>query len=240
MTSLTLTPRLGDEHLAEIGYTVHLYERAGLDPRLVHVDEHEGGTAMLRLIDVCAGQQHAPAADVGTGIPHLLAGDYPFVAVALGASGDARQVRTGPRLTEQLAPLGLATPHRAEEAVLLFGCAVREQSRPAQVRSDAGWWANHAGTRQCCADGSGLCRSRPEPAQPLGPAREGIPGIEQAIPPVGQGHIQFPVCFEPLLDAVVHLVGTAHLNRLVYSVRVVRARSSPTSDSTRCASTVRV
>ena len=59
--------------------------------------------------------------------PHLLAGDAPRVAVALGPGRERREVGARARLAEELAPLLLVAHHRRQEAQALLLGAVREQ-----------------------------------------------------------------------------------------------------------------
>ncbi|SKV53903.1 Uncharacterised protein [Mycobacteroides abscessus subsp. massiliense] len=58
--------------------------------------------------------------------PHLLAVDDPFVAVAYRAGGQAREVGTGPGLTEQLTPELLTGEQRAQNPLGQRGLPVRE------------------------------------------------------------------------------------------------------------------
>ena len=84
---------------------------------------------MLRRLRVGAGDEHAPIAQVGERVPHLLAVDDPLVAVADCLGGEAGEVAAGAGLTEQLAPLFLAGEHRTEEAILLLVAAVGDDGR---------------------------------------------------------------------------------------------------------------
>ena len=87
-------------------------------------------------VGIGAGQQHAEVGQVGPGGPHLLAGDHPVVAVALGPGGQRGQVGAGARLAEQLAPhLLVAHDRRQEPQPLLLG-AVGEQRRRGQVEPE--------------------------------------------------------------------------------------------------------
>ena len=87
-------------------------------------------------VGVGAGQQHGVSRQVRPRRPHLLPGDDPLVAVALGPGGERRQVRAGARLAEELAPhLLVAHDRRQEPQPLLLG-AVGEQRRRGQVEPE--------------------------------------------------------------------------------------------------------
>src|SRR5271166_363695 len=64
--------------------------------------------------------------------PHLLAVDHPAVATELGPRRRSRQIRPGPRLTEQLAPGVVAGQAAAQEFLLLRVSAVYQQRRRRQ------------------------------------------------------------------------------------------------------------
>ena len=73
-------------------------------PGRVHRADEVGDAHVLGRRRVGAGQQDAPAGDVGVAGPDLLAVDDPLVAVALGPGGERGQVGAGTRLAEELAP----------------------------------------------------------------------------------------------------------------------------------------
>ena len=110
-------PHLGDVDLVELGLTGHLAQRAHLDAGRVHVQGEVGEALVLGRLGIGPGHQHAPVGDVGQGVPHLLPGDHPLVAVADGPGGQAGQVRAGPGLAEQLAPRLLAGERPAQHAL---------------------------------------------------------------------------------------------------------------------------
>ena len=68
--------------------------------------------------------------------PHLLTGDDPLVAVALGARRERREVGAGARLAEQLAPHLLVAHDRRQEAQPLLLGAVREQRGRGEVEAE--------------------------------------------------------------------------------------------------------
>jgi hypothetical protein len=87
---------VGEVDLVELGLAGDLAQRPHLDAGRVHVD-HEGGHALvLHGLGVGAGDEHAPARQVGERGPHLLAVDDPLVAVAHALRGEAGEVAAGP------------------------------------------------------------------------------------------------------------------------------------------------
>ena len=87
---------------------------------------------MARRIGVGPAHHEAPVGQVGQRRPHLLPGDHPLVAVALGPGLDVGQVAAGVGLGVALAPELGALPDRREEAGLLLGRAVVDQRRAEQ------------------------------------------------------------------------------------------------------------
>ena len=83
-----------EEHLVEARPAGHLAQRPHLDARCVHVDDEAGEALVLRLVGVGAADDLADVAVVGAGGPHLLAGDDPLVAVALGPASAGRRGRS--------------------------------------------------------------------------------------------------------------------------------------------------
>ena len=109
------TTRAVEEHLVEVDLAGDVAQRPHLDAGLVQVDEEVGDALALRDVGVGAGQQHAEVGEVRPRGPHLLAGDDPLVAVALGVGGERREVGARARLAEQLAPHLLVAHDRREE-----------------------------------------------------------------------------------------------------------------------------
>ena len=106
--------------------------------------------------------------------PHLLAGDDPAVAVALGPGGEPGQVGAGARLAEQLAPGDPALEDRRDEAVRSArGCRGRGSSAPpsSSPRPPGGRrapWSANAGAHDRLRRGG---RGRGRPARGRSAAR---------------------------------------------------------------------
>ena len=81
-----------------------LAEGADFDARRVQVDEEERDPAMLRRVDVGAGEQDREVAEMRVRGPHLLPVHDELVPVPFGAGGEVGQIAPGNRLAEQLAP----------------------------------------------------------------------------------------------------------------------------------------
>ena len=119
-------PHTRQERLVEVRDAGHLAQWSHLQSRRVHVDEEIRDPAVLGDVPVRTRQQNSVIGDVSVRVPHLLAVDDPFVAVALGARRQAGEVRSRARLREQLAPHLVTAEHRADEALLLPFGAVGE------------------------------------------------------------------------------------------------------------------
>ena len=138
---VTHPARVGDpgrveEDLVEVDLTAHVAQRANLDAGLVQIDEEVRQPLALGHVDVGAGEQHGPVREVRPRGPHLLTGDDPVIAVALGPGGQGREVGTGARLTEELAPGLLVANDRREKAKPLLLGPVREEGGRGQVEPE--------------------------------------------------------------------------------------------------------
>ena len=154
-TAVDLTDDVGrghrhrvEEHFAEVRIAGHLAQRAHGHARRVHVDDEHRDAVALRAFAVSARQARGEVAVVRARRPHLLAVEHPRVAVADGARLHAREVGTGARFAEQLAPHVVAAQQRRDQRVLLLvGSRARGSSaRTCRARSRAPWAA--AGTRR--------------------------------------------------------------------------------------------
>ncbi len=105
-------------------------------PRLAQVDQEVGDALPLGHVGVGPGQQHGVRRQMGPRRPHLLAGDHPLVAVALGPGGQRGQVRAGAGLAEELAPALLVAHDRRQEAQALLLGAVGEESGRGQIEAE--------------------------------------------------------------------------------------------------------
>ena len=125
-----------EEHLVELHLTADVAQRTDYHSRLVQVQQKVGDPFALAPIRICSGEEHPEVGSVGPRRPDLLPGDDPLVAVALGPRGQRRQVRTRPRLTEQLTPHLLVAHDRREVAESLVLGSVPEQCRGGQVQPE--------------------------------------------------------------------------------------------------------
>ncbi len=118
---------IGEEHLVEARRAGHAPDAAHLDAGLVHVDDERGETLVLRRVGIGARQQQAVARHVRLRRPDLRAVHDPLVAVAHRAGREPGDVGAGARLAEQLAPDLLGGEDRAQEPLLLFAGAARDE-----------------------------------------------------------------------------------------------------------------
>ena len=108
------TRTLVEEHLVERRAAGHLAQRPHLHAGCAHVDDEPGEALVLGQVGVGAADDLADVAVVGARRPHLLAGDDPLVAVALGLGLQAGEVGAGARLAEELAGHEVAAVQRGE------------------------------------------------------------------------------------------------------------------------------
>ena len=120
---------VGQERLVEVPAPGHLDDRADLDARGGHVQEEVGDALLWRAVVRGPGQEDPPVGHVGPGRPELRAVHHVAVPVAYGPGTQRRQVGTGLRLAEQLAPVLGVIEHRGEEAPLLGLGATGEDRR---------------------------------------------------------------------------------------------------------------
>src|SRR6266567_296582 len=103
-----LDHRAGEEDLAELPASGHLFDAPHLDARLVHVDEKERD-ALVRLgLTIGPCKQKALVGIVRAARPRLLAIQNPLPVTSLGASAQAGQVAACVWLAEALAEDQLA------------------------------------------------------------------------------------------------------------------------------------
>src|SRR5680860_1311536 len=121
---------VGEEHLVEVGATVHLADGPDIDARGLHVDDEVGDAAVRLRVGVGARQQDAVAGDVGERRPDLLAVHDVGVAVTLGSCGQRREVAPRARLTEELAPQLGPVEQSGEVPLVLLWRPGDEQRRP--------------------------------------------------------------------------------------------------------------
>ena len=116
--------RVVEEDLVEHLLAGHVADRAGLDPRGVHVDD-EGGDALVLGPPLDGGgigpqQEEPPAGQVGGRDPDLLAVDHVGVAVPDGRRPQVGQVVAGVGLGEPLAPVVGGVEDRGKPPLLLL------------------------------------------------------------------------------------------------------------------------
>ena len=116
-----------EEDLAEVDLAGDVAQRPDVDAGLVQVDQEVGDAAALGDVGVGPGEQHRVVGGEAPRGPDLLAGDDPLVAVELGPGGQRREVGSGARLAEELAPDLLVAHDRRQEAQPLLLGAVGEQ-----------------------------------------------------------------------------------------------------------------
>src|SRR3954454_19759508 len=104
-----------EEDLVELGLAGDLAKRPDVDVRLVHVEDEVGDPLVLGGVLVGAGEQHAVLRFVRVGGPDLLAGHLPRTVRLDRARLQRREVGTGLRLREALAPDLFAREDRVEE-----------------------------------------------------------------------------------------------------------------------------
>ena len=119
-----------EEHLAEVDLAGDVTQRPDVDARLVHVDQEVGDALALLDVGVRPGEQHRVVGGEAPRGPDLLAGDDPLLAVEHGPGGERREVGSGARLAEELAPdLFVAQDRRQVATPLLFGAVGEERGR---------------------------------------------------------------------------------------------------------------
>ena len=75
---------LVEEHLVEVDLTGDVPQGPNVAARRVQIDEEVGDPGSLRLVGIGAREAHAEVGEVGPRGPHLLAGEHPLDAVAVG------------------------------------------------------------------------------------------------------------------------------------------------------------
>src|SRR6202034_4678830 len=97
VADLAETLRVGNAHVGEIDLVetrlaARLTDRPDLDARAAHVEEEHRQALVLGDVGVGAYDQDAPVAEMGARGPDFLAIDDPFVALALGARAQPREI----------------------------------------------------------------------------------------------------------------------------------------------------
>jgi hypothetical protein len=118
----------GEEDLVELGLARDLAQRANLDTGRAHVDDQTREARVALGGGIAAGDEQAPVGDVRVGRPHLLAVDDEAGSLEPRARPYRREVGTGLRLGEALAP-DLFRGENVREAALLLGVGAMGDDR---------------------------------------------------------------------------------------------------------------
>src|SRR5262249_33356875 len=171
------------EDLVELRVAGDLLERPHLDAGLTHVEEQARDAFVLRHAGIGAREQDAPVRDVPAAGPDLLAVDDEVVALVLGTSAQARQVRAGVRLRVELAPHLLGREDLLEVALLLLRRAVHDDRRPDEADAEAMDGRRRVRARHLVCGDRLLHRRRSAAAVLLGPAHADVAGlVHRAMP----------------------------------------------------------
>ena len=125
-----------EEHFVETCATRHLAQRTNLDTFGVHVDDEAAETFVLGQTWIGAADDLADVTELGTRCPHLLTGDHPFVAVALGLRLYRSEVAPCAGFGEQLASDDVAAPQRTQVALLGRWRGMSEDRRRHHAETD--------------------------------------------------------------------------------------------------------
>src|SRR5690606_11270746 len=172
-----------EEDLREVAVAGHLPEWPHLDARARHVEQEVADALVLRHVPVGAGEQHAPARPVRRRRPDLLAGDDPLVAVPHRPGREAREVRPGARLAEELAPHLVAPEHRSQEPLTLLLGPVDQDRGPGHADRHHERAVRHAEAGLLLVEDHLLDRSATSAAVRLGPGDPRPPTVVEATLP---------------------------------------------------------
>ncbi len=174
-----------EEHLVEHRGAVHLPDRPHGDARCAHVDDEVRDAPVLLGRCIGAREQDPVLGDVGERRPDLLAVDDVFVAVALGAGRQRREVAAGGGLAEQLAPELGAGEDPGEVAILLLLGAGGEERRPGPADADRVEGTRRLRGAELLVDHELLHRAGVESVR-LGPVRCDVSRLRQPHVPIGR------------------------------------------------------
>ena len=122
-----------EELLAELGVPVDLPDGLHGHAGLVGLDGEPGQAPMLRDVPVGPGQAHPVVGVIRPARPDLRPVEDPAVAIPGGPALDARQVRSGDRLGEELDPELVAGQDPRDVAAKELGRGVHEHGRAAHL-----------------------------------------------------------------------------------------------------------
>ena len=142
--------------------------------------------AVLRRVGIGAHEELADVGDLAERAPDLLAVEHVVVAVAIGARAQRREVGTGARLGEALAPhLVAAQDPRQVRGLLRVGALFDERRARVQRADEVHADVRRLGPRRLLVEDQLLGRRRAAPAVLLRPVQPRVPGVEQPPLPVG-------------------------------------------------------
>ena len=191
---------LGEEHFVERGMTVHLADRSGFHPGLLHRQHEVGDPEMLGDVPIGAGEQHPVVGVVGARAPQLLPADDPLVPVPLGPRREPGEIGPAPRLAEQLAPRHVPGDRDRQQGPFQVGGRVGQQCRGGKAHARARRWAGSTDGGELLGD-DGVGRRRQTAAEPLGrPRRRRPAAVEQPPAPLLQRQLRVPVGGDPGAD----------------------------------------
>jgi hypothetical protein len=124
---------VGEEDLVELGVAGHLLQRTRVDARQCHVDQQVRQSLVFGHVLVGPAQQQAPVGDVRERGPDLLAVHHEVIALEIGARLHVREIASGVRLREALAPDLLHRKDRRQVPLLLLLGTVGHDRRPGEV-----------------------------------------------------------------------------------------------------------
>jgi hypothetical protein len=203
-------PRVGEEHLVELGLAGELAKRSYLHAGYGHVEHEVRQALVLGYVGVGTGHQDRPARLVRHRRPDLLPVHHPVVAVAYRPGGEAGEVGPGTRLAEELAPHLLAGPQWTQPALVLLVGTVAEDRRRGHAKADAdaaGVVVRRTRGGELRVDDWLEGTRRADAAQPGRVGDPGEPGVEpgaEKLQPVGRRRV---VCLEETLGAPLELFG---------------------------------
>jgi hypothetical protein len=124
---------VGEEDLVELRLAGDLAERAHLDAGRLHVDDQVGEPLVALRVRIATADKDAVVGDVSERRPDLLAVDDERAVLSLDRGANCREVGSGARLREALAPDLLGRKDLRQVATLLLLGSVRHDR-----------WAGHA------------------------------------------------------------------------------------------------
>jgi hypothetical protein len=172
-----------DEHLTELGVTGHLTQRPDLHSVRVHVEDEHGDAIALTDVRIRPARGQAPAREVAVACPYLLPGHGPEVPVRHRPRRQARQVRSGTGLAEQLAP-DLALLADSREKALFLKISPPFEERGSGVKRGVAQRPRHLVAIENLPDPAGLLGRGVMAPVLTGPGRNEVSGLAEPPPPV--------------------------------------------------------